>query len=260
MKFRIKKIYLIILVMLVVIGLISYFGIKLYLKQTDLKNNEYINLKFESGIEKLKNFETDYHKIGWLQVQGTNIDLPILEFTSADDDNLDYSYGWRPFNYSSDSKREILLGHNVLNVSSEPILSSEALKDFESLMSFSYAGFAKDNLYIQYTKNGVDEIYAIYAVGFYDSNSNMFSNISSKDGILSYIENVKKNSVYDYGIEVDENDDFLSLKTCTRYFGLYEKQEFQIDARKLRKDEKTIKYNVSTNEIFDQLLLKKDNE
>lgn len=213
-----------------------------------------MNLDFESRITQLEEFDSgEYYKIGWLQVQGTNVDLPIIDASSNTND-LDYSFAWRSPIYVTGENREVLIGHNILNVSSTPMLSNENLQDFESLMSFSYAGFAQDNLYIQYTKDGKEELYLIYAIGFYDYNYDKAESMTDLNQIASYIKTAKKNSIYDYDIDVNENDKLLTVKTCTRYFGAYEKQQFIIDARKVREDEKTVKYEVKTNKNFEDLI------
>lgn len=248
LKFKKKIGYLLILVVIIFI-----FGIFLYFRIENKK--EYtMKLNFESRIEKLAEFDSkDYYKIGWLQVQGTNIDVPILDSTSIEG-NLEYSFGWRSSAFQTGENREVLLGHNVLNVSSTPMLSNENLRDFESLMSFSYYDFAKENLYIQYTKNGKDELYLIYAIGFYDYAEDDSESISDKEELKKYIQNARNNSIYRYDIDVNEKDTLLALTTCTRYFGLNEKQQFIIDARKVREEEKTLKYSVKTTPVFDELI------
>ena len=247
--------------MLLAISFIILIFIIILLAILIFKNNnkneskiELVDLKFESRINILDDFDSgDYYKIGWLQVQGTNIDLPILDSRTGTV-NLDYSFGWRSSTYVTGENREVLLGHNVLNISSTPMLPNENLKDFEELMAFSHASFAKDNLYIQYTKNGKDEIYLIYAIGFYDYNYDDSESINNKEKLKKYISDVRKNSIYDYDIDVSEDDYLITIKTCTRYFGLNEKQQFIIEARKLRDNEKLIKYNVNTNKNFDSLI------
>ena len=94
---------------------------------------------------------------------------------------------------------------------------------------------------------------------FYDYNYDQSESISSKDEIDKYIKSVKKNSIYDYNIDVNSSDDIITIKTCTRYFGANEKQQFIIEARKLRKDEKTVKYQVEMNNNYKKLNLKKEN-
>lgn len=223
--------------------------------------NEPMILNFKDRINTLEEFDSgNYYKAGWLQVQGTNIDLPILDSSSFEDvDTISYSYGWRSPRYETGENREVLIGHNIINVSSTPMLSNENLKNFESLMSFSYAGFAKDNLYIKYTKNGKEGIYLIYAIGFYDYYYDDAESMTNKEKIKDYISNVRKNSIYDYDIDVNENDTLLTVKTCTRYFGANEKEQFIIDARKIREDEEIVKYLVEINANYEELIGNVDN-
>lgn len=257
MKFGLNKKNILIVVLLLLLAL-SIFIFTIY-KKINVKDNlnqkkEIMNVKFESGIDKINSFDAgEYYKIGWLQVQGTNIDTVILDSRTANVE-LDYSYGWRSVSYQDGENREVLMGHNILNVSSNPMLPNELLKNFESLLAFTYAGFAKENLYIQYTKNGVDELYAIYAIGFHDYEYDRAESFSKQDDVKKYIEKARENSIYNYDIEVNENDQIITLKTCTRYFGLFEKQEFYIEARKVRENEKTYKYSVNTNSNFDKLI------
>ena len=213
-----------------------------------------MTLDFESRVEQLANFDSEnYYKIGWLQVQGTNIDVPILDAT-ASNDSLAYSFGWRSPSYTTGENREVLLGHNVLNVSSTPMSSNDNLRDFEALMSYSYYDFAKDNLYIQYTKDGKDELYLIYAIGFYDYTFDSSESFSDSKQIKQYIQKVRNNSIYRYNVDVSEQDTLLTVKTCTRYFGVNEKQQFIIDARKVRDGEEILKYSVLKTELFDELI------
>ena len=252
-----KRLLLMGLVGVLLIVFISVICITCFNKKTSY---EPMKLKFESRIDKLDSFDAgDYYKFGWLQVQGTNMDLPILSSYSDDyNDSINYSYGWMSINYVTGENRPVIMGHNILNVSNEPMLPNKTLQDFEELMAFTYYGFAKDNLYIQYTHDGKDEIYLIYAVGFYNSGVDSAESYSDKAEVKKYINDVKKNSIYNYDISVNEDDELLTLKTCTRYFGNFEKEQFMIDARKLRDGEDIVKYQVKTNKNFKDLNLKKE--
>ena len=53
-----------------------------------LDNHEYYSVvsrvdKVKKEVKKEKNQKIDYRTIGWIRVQGTNIDLPILDFSSS---------------------------------------------------------------------------------------------------------------------------------------------------------------------------------
>lgn len=216
---------------------------------------EPIEFSFSDRSNNISDFDSgEFSVLGWLQVQGTNIDVPILDSRSYQyNGDITYSYGWRSPSYVSYENREVLIGHNMINVSSTPMLPNENLMNFEELMAFSYYSFAKDNLYIQYTKDGKNELYLIYAIGFYDYGYDDAESFNDDNQVKEYIKNARKNSIYDYDIEVDSKDDLLSIKTCTRYFGINEKQQFIIDARKVRMDEETVRYQVSQNSNFSSL-------
>lgn len=217
----------------------------------ELKEMEY---NYESRVEKLEKFDSNnIKKYGWLQVQGTNIDLPIL--SKLYEKEPEFNYGWLLSTSFSYDTRKILVGHNVLNVSSTPMINNPKLTNFEDLMAFSYYGFAKDNMYLVYTEYGEDKVYVIYAVGFYDYDYEYDKNGLNKNEVDKYIKYVKKNSIYDYGVDVNKDDDIITIKTCTRMFGVDEKQQFQIDARLLRKNEKILKYNVEKTKLYNEYKL-----
>ena len=237
-----------------VLLIIVFITVCLVLKLNSKKNYKTIDLPFTSGVDKLEKFDgKGYYKIGWLQIQGTDIDLPIMESNYLDVEETSPSFAWRSSDYISGENREVLIGHNILNVSSTPMLPNEDLTDFEELLAFTYYDFAKDNLYLQYTKDGKDEIYLIYAAGFYSYTENTVESTESKKELDKYIKTAKEKSIYDYDVDVDSSDDLLELDTCTRYFGLNEKQQFIIQARKLRKNEKIVKYGVEKNKNYKML-------
>ncbi len=61
----------------------------------------------------------------------------------------------------------------------------------------------------------------------------------------------QKKSIYDYKVDVDENDNIMSLVTCTRFFGVdSETQTFVVAAREVRPDEDMKEYGVTTNEKY----------
>ncbi len=196
----------------------------------------------------------DSETLGWIQVQGTDIDYPVVYETTQVYIGLK-DYLWLSNQYIEGNNRIAIYGHNIKNVSSEPLIRDKDHVRFEQLMSFVYYDFAKENLYIQYSQNGKDELYKIYAIGFYDRYDDDGSFLEEKEEIKEYIDSVKKNSIYDYQIDVNENDFLISLLTCTRFFGSTEKTTFKIDARKVRNDEKIDKYGVQKNKNYDILSL-----
>lgn len=215
--------------------------------------NDKFEISFKNRIDSLEKYDTGIDKYGWLQVQGTGIDVPIVSPLFIGD--LDIDYGWIVSSSLGHKTHKVIVGHNVINVSSDPMVDS-SLSNFENLMAFSYYDFAKNNLYLKYTSGSNEYIYAIYAIGFYDYGSDNSDGFDDEKEIKEYIYSAKKNSIYKYNIDVNENDDIITIKTCTRYFGINEKQQFIIDARRLRDGEQIKKYKVSKTKFFDDLKLK----
>ena len=248
MKKKLKtRMVFILAIIIVLILIVTYALINNY---SDTKV-EKINLSFKNRIDDFNKFQYEnYIKIGWIQVQGTNIDYPVLNFNAGEIDASLLNYSWQSPYYFIGENREVLMGHNVINVSSTPIRDMSILNSFEGLMAFVYDDFASNNLYINYTKNGKTELYKIYAVGFYDYYSDSAESFTDDKLIKEYITKVKKNSLYDYDVDVKSDDELITLKTCTRYFGLNEKQELWVDARKVREGEDIIKYKVKKNDNY----------
>ncbi len=262
-KKEIKKIkhkagLIICLMFAAVIGLIILLTIKI----VNSNNKLY---KVESRVETLKNVKpienSNFKTIGWLKVEGTNIDLPIVY---SDNDNEDFpvqleSFGWAKKKFDKNSTYFDITGHNIFNLSSTPKIKSDMFKRFEELMAFVYYDFAKDNEYIQLTVDNKDYIYKIFSVGFIDKSVASFFPIKSdieKDDINELIKVFKEKSLYKYDISVNANDKIISLSTCTRFYGANSDTEFYVVGRLIRDDEKINHYKVIKNKKYEQVLKK----
>ena len=227
-KYLIRRIVAILFIFLLGITIFTIYKIDSN-KSNDKFIPKKVSLNFQNRINDLKIYQyEDYFTIGWLQVQGTNIDFPILDVRSSGIVSEEINFGWRSPYYESGKNHEVLLGHNIVNVSSTPIRDMTNLRNFEGLMAF------------------------IYAIGFYDYGSGVDDNLSS-DEVMQYISNAKKNSLYDYNLDVNQDDWLLTIKTCTRYFGANEKQQLIIDARRVRENESIETYEVTTNDNYNIL-------
>ena len=216
----------------------------------------------ESRISQLENLEKpdtdDFEAIGWLKVQGTSLDMPIMR--SEIDDYafpVEYdNYVWTLNEKLPDNNLIILTGHNIFNLSSNPTLKSDLFTRFEELMSFVYYDFAKDNKYFQVTLNGEEYIYKIFAVDFIsyvDFLKLPSENKHTDKEFKEYIQYLKENSLYDYDIDVNENDKVVSLITCTRFYGSQQRMEFYVTGRLVRKNERLNNYKVTKNKNYEEV-------
>ncbi len=191
---------------------------------------------------------------GWIKVQGTNVDYPVVEEHEIISGVKEYA--WISSEYYDGENRMAIYGHNMQNVSYKPLIADPEHKRFEQLLSFVYEDFAKENLYIQYSHDDVDELYKIYAIGFYDFEDDYgysYDYNMQAESLTNYINDVKTSSIYNYNVDVNNTDELLSLITCTRFFGNSELTTFKIDARKVRDGEKIEKYSVQKSTNYDIL-------
>lgn len=252
-KVKKRKLKIKFLIILLLVILVLFIGLFIFYKMLANKNVYY---KVDSRVKIAEKTKIeDSNTVGWIRVQGTNIDYPIIEET----DGAYYSgidYIWRANVYVPNENRVAIYGHNILNVSSSPLINASGHKRFEPLMGFVYEDFAKENLYIQYTHDGKDYLYKIYAVSFLYANEENGKSINDSNEIEKYIKNARDNSIYDYDVDVNSDDNLISLITCTRYFGLNGKTTFRVDAREVRKNENIKSYSVEINQNYD--IIKQD--
>lgn len=209
-------------------------------------------------IEKEKKIDKKgYETIGWLKVQGTNIDAPIVSYEDAEAfDSIDKNnFLWNQNDNEKFYNQVTIMGHNILNLSKNPEIGLDYFSRFDDLMGFVYEDFITENKYIQYTVNGENYLYKIFGVFFEKRyNLDLISEENySKETMNTYITQVKEKSIYDFDIEVDENDSVIKLVTCTRFFGVGNSMQFVVTGRLLRENEKVENYDVTTNENYKEI-------
>ena len=232
-----------------------------------LKDNSVFKVesRTESIIEARKKDTEQFKTVSWLRVQGTNIDYPIINVT---DDSYGFpvnnkSYGWSDIEGDKVNKKIDISGHNILNLSSNPIMEDDMFIYFEELMNFVYYDFAKDNQFIQIHIDGKEYIYKIFSINFlkpFDVN-NFARNGYGKEETKDFLEVLNKGNLYKYDVDVNADDKFISLYTCTRFFGLDLSSNFTVTGRLLREDEKVELSSIKKTEKYDEILqIMKDGE
>ena len=215
------------------------------------------NFKVESRLDKVKeekkNDDDIYKTVGWIRVQGTNIDMPVIAVTTGADLPITRErYSWTVNRDGKFYNSMRIYGHNVLNLSMTPMKKNSAFTRFEELLAFIYYDFAEKNQYMQLTMDGKEHVYKIFAVGIikYRMVYNLPVGEHSKKDLKNEIEVFKENTIYDYNTRVTTNDNLLSLVTCTRIFGDDNDVEIVVSAKevdnhsfRLSKIKKTKKYS-----------------
>lgn len=246
-----KKIYIALIFLLTILILFCLFKI------FNLKRFFIPIYKIEDRTSNVKKAEEKYQHeavAGWIRVQGTNIDYPIVRnFQDITVKQRDFSHVWVNGNIEKLPEHFTLIGHNVRNVSKQPIVGDNDMDKFEQLMSYIYYDFNKDNKYIQITIGNKNYLYQIFSVA-------IVPDYKIRYQVTSYTKKKKKelikesieDSYFKYDVDVDENDHIISLVTCTRFNG-YTSDDFKIDAKLVENKNKGYNYNVSEKKNYQKV-------
>lgn len=217
--------------------------------QTESRNEE-----IQKSKEKDSN---EVSTVGWLRIQGTGIDYPVLASPESD---YDYpveqeEYVWRLDKDKPGYDKKInIMGHNVFNLGI-PAKKSNDFHRLEELMTFVYNDIAEKDLYIQYSTAGEDYLYKIFSAGFtVIDDVVMYPYVdNNKEQMQEQIDYLKSISIYDYDVDVNSDDDMISIFTCTKFYIEKEDLNFVITGRRVRDKEKIDKYRVSRNKNYERV-------
>lgn len=211
---------------------------------TDAQGNEIVRkIKTSKDWKKLKEINKDV--IAWVKIKDTNVDYPVLQRKT---DTLDYQYYlYKDIyeNYSGygsvfadfrsnkgiDSKNIILHGHNMKDGSM-----------FENLMGYGkYSAdmdYYREHPTIEFdTPKGeaTYKIISIFKTSTLDAHGEFFNYLTgsfvSDAEFMNYVYLVRERSLVDTGVTCNEDDQLLTLSTCS-----YEYSDFRtvVVARKTR--------------------------
>ena len=239
------------------IPLIILITIFVYFKYEYKKVNFLEDRVNEVALAKKKDTK-DKETIGWIRVQGTTIDMPVVYIENEDlKDDPRESYAWNNTKDEHIRKKVDLLGHNILNLSSNPSVNQDNFTRFEDLMSFVYYDFAQKNQYIEYTVGGENYLYKIFGVRLlesYEKVNTVDDYTFHKEDAINYINTVNQDNLYIYKIDVTGDDNFISLITCTRFYGSFTHAAMIVDARMVRKGESIKNYPVEKTDNYRKIL------
>lgn len=205
------------------------------------------------NIEKAQKKDSDGMKtVGWLRVQGTNIDYPILYAPGVSFDYRTDDFVWTEADFTKLNNMVYISGHNIKNLSNKPLIADESHSRFEQLMSFIYPEFVEENQYIQYSIYGHDYLYKIYSVYFEDSiNLELYHSTNySNSELRNIISPSLDKNIYDIDVDINEKDKFISLNTCTRFFG---NKQLVVNARLVRDNEKITLSKVKKSKEYENV-------
>lgn len=160
--------------------------------------------------------------IGWLEIEGTNINYPVCQ-TTDNDYYLTHNYKKekaslgslfldKDFDLNKPSTNYLIYGHR-----------SNSGTMFEDLIKYSDENFYKEHPTINFVTSQEDAIYEIvsvfYSRVYYKDEKDVFRyyyfvNAENEEEYNNYIENCKKASIYDTGKTATYGQQLLTLSTC----------------------------------------------
>ena len=176
------------------------------------------NLIREEKEESDNLFEKNIDYRGWIKIDNTNINYPILQ----GQDNEEYLYkdinneyivsGSIFMNYLNngfDDQNTVLFGHNMKNGTM-----------FANLKKYKEEDFFYNNNDIEIElSNGQYLKYKVFSVYITDVNDNYTkTSFEDKDEYKEFLERIKNKSIYKSDISVNENDKIITLSTCSYEF------------------------------------------
>lgn len=246
-------------VVLVLCGLILANELRLYISTKSLNDslkslrNTFLNHS-DNGGELLPSakalLEINPDTVGWVKIAGTNIDLPVVQRTSPDGNEV---YLKVAFDGSSNKAGTIFLDfRNTLNAnerSDNLIIYGHNQRDKTMFGDLAY--YKKDVAYysqhpvIQFSSNYRTDTYKIFAyfvtptlasqtadgVVFDYQNKLIFK---TEDKFNDFIDNVMLRTQIITPVDVQYGDEFLTLSTCSNEFS---DSRFVVFARKVRDGE-----------------------
>lgn len=186
--------------------------------------------------------------VGWITVDGTVIDYPVLQ-SSVEDDEY---YLKRNYKKQYSSYGSIFLDSYCSTAGDMQVLYGHSMNDgsmFRGLLSFGEPGVVAASPVIQYDTAGESSqwlIISVFKTNTLPSQGEIFSYIrtgfSSPQDKLEYLYQVMQRSMVNTHVGVNESDDLLLLSTCS-----YEFSDFRtvVVARRLREGEALPAVNVT---------------
>ncbi len=242
-----RKIMIIVATIVAVLSL-GYCGVYSYmLSRTAADNEQLASLKGSEALkvnpEKKKNkgltlhktktetpdilseYETLYAKnqklAGWLKIEGTNIDYPVMQ-TTDNEYYLNHNYNQQKDNNGSlfldcectlfpQSDNMIIYGHHM-----------KSGNMFGNLQKYAKEDYWKKHPVIQFDtiyEKGTYEVMYVFYSKVYDNDELVFKyyqfiNANSEKEFNYYLSEMEKLSLYDTGVEASYGDTLLTLSTC----------------------------------------------
>ena len=156
--------------------------------------------------------------IGWLKIEGTGIDYPIMQSSNNPDYYLKHNFNKEHSRFGVPYMQEdcnlqsdniVIYGHNMKNKSMFNELTQYKNKDFYNAHKYiTFETMSESRTY---------EIIATFKTVAYSENGFKyynFVNANTEEEYETYIEKCRSLSFYDTGVDAEYSDKLITLSTC----------------------------------------------
>ena len=169
------------------------------------------------NVDFSKLLETNKNTVGWINVNNTNINYPVVQ-TKNNEDYLDKAFdgsknkaGWIFADYRNNMKdfdqNTIIYGHSRLNSTMFGTLFNVLNK---SWYTNKYNHVIKFSTPYENTMWQVFSVYKIEPEVYY-----LTTSFSSNTEYTKFLSTMKSRSIYDFNVELSESDKIITLSTCS---------------------------------------------
>lgn len=185
------------------------------------QNKEKIETERMLQVKTLKQENPDI--IGWLEIKGTTVSYPVLQGTD-NEFYMNHNYKKeksrngsiflsKDYNWNIPSSNLLIYGHNLQNGTM-----------FQELLKYSSENFYKEHPVINFATENEDAEYEIISVFksrvYYKSEKNVFRyyyfiNAETEAEYNEFVENAKKESLYNIEATAKYGEQLITLSTCS---------------------------------------------
>ena len=207
------------------------------------KNTEEQKKETERMLQVKQLQEQNTEIVGWLEIENTNINYPILQGT---DNSYYMTHNYKKenskngaifldadYNWDISSNNLLMYGHNLGNGMM-----------FQELLKYEKESFYQEHPMIRFTTAEEDAEYEIISAFksrvYYKSEKNVFRyyyfiNNESEEEYNEFVKNAKNASLYPIDATASYGDQLITLSTCSYYV---EDGRFVVVGRKIEQDSK----------------------
>ena len=178
-------------------------------------------------------FEQNQDFIGWISIDGTNVNYPVMQTPSNPDYYLKHSFEKSYSDYGVPyideacalgiSNNIVVYGHHMRNGSM-----------FADICKYTDKSFYEEHKTIKFDTLSTLGEYEVIAVFKFDTNNETFKfneyTTMDEAEFNEFMENVRSHQLYDTGVDAEYGDELLTLSTCEY---TYKNGRFVVVAKKV---------------------------